>query len=475
MVKTLSATFAKYTDSPRQELDIKLWLVFLISLVLTLTIYGFLLPARSSYLGILLYERGFTQILAIGLAGIVLALTCLKFLKIQREFRALKRNWLPEKISLHNPYSKVVANLQENLANEKNLLPVRCSRVLAAYMYSGTRKAAMEFALDDSSFYVSASESSYAFPRILVWAIPLLGFIGTVMGISSAVTGFSKFLDNAVEIDQIKEGIGTVTSGLAVAFDTTLLALFLSILVMIPLVLVERLESRLLLGIDVYIQERLLTRLKEGSEELNQDAIASAVEQALKNNFPQPEELIKPAQEYAQQAATLIARTFVQEITKVQEMTSKLIGETTQMNELIMRDRQTYINLIEQLRTTQENTTFQMINELRATNQQFILELQSNNSNVAHGLTYQAEQIRQQLEEAAMSLESRVVSLEKSSIQISKIVQLQQSLDKTVNNLEKTAQLEKVLVGVRENLSLLEPLLQQLSKPRRITLVEKDH
>ncbi|MFM7368834.1 MAG: hypothetical protein ACKO2Z_13805, partial [Sphaerospermopsis kisseleviana] len=36
-----------------------------------------------------------------------------------------------------------------------------------------------------------ATETSYSVARILVWAIPLLGFIGTVVGISGAVNGFS--------------------------------------------------------------------------------------------------------------------------------------------------------------------------------------------------------------------------------------------------------------------------------------------
>jgi hypothetical protein len=82
--------------------------------------------------------------------------------------------------------------------------------------------------------------------------------MSTVVGISGAVTGFSDFLGGAEEIDQIKEGIGVVTSGLAIAFDTTLLALLLSVLIMIPLVAVERFESQLLLAVDIYLNDRLI-------------------------------------------------------------------------------------------------------------------------------------------------------------------------------------------------------------------------
>ena len=78
---------------------------------------------------------------------------------------------------------------------------------------------------------------------------------------------------------------------MAVAFDTTLLALFLSVLVMIPLVLVERYESRLLLGIDVFINDKLLPKLRDNSkgQQLDADAISTAVKGAIDQHFPQPQ------------------------------------------------------------------------------------------------------------------------------------------------------------------------------------------
>ncbi|MGD1919050.1 MAG: flagellar motor protein MotA, partial [Pleurocapsa sp.] len=51
---------------------------------------------------------------------------------------------------------------------------------------------------------------------------------------------------------------------------------------------------------------------------------------------------------------------------------------------------------------------------------------------------------------------------------------IQQGLERSFTSLEKTAQLENVLVAVKDNLAQLQPILQQLNKPRRITLVEQD-
>ena len=167
-----------HRSSKRQELEVSFLLVAVIAVVIVAIAYGILIPFRGSSIGILLYERGFTQVLVMILAAMVITTTVLKFLKLKPEYRSLAKLWIAEHIPLENPNAPEVINLQERLANDGSLIATRCSRVLNAYIKSGDRAKATEFALDDSSFYLSASESSYSVPRILVWAIPLLGFIG---------------------------------------------------------------------------------------------------------------------------------------------------------------------------------------------------------------------------------------------------------------------------------------------------------
>lgn len=84
--------------SDRQELDIKLWLILVIGLIVTLCIYAAVFPIKNTFLGILLYERGFTQILAIFFGGMVVTITILKFTKIQLESKAFSKDLLPESI-----------------------------------------------------------------------------------------------------------------------------------------------------------------------------------------------------------------------------------------------------------------------------------------------------------------------------------------------------------------------------------------
>ena len=49
--------------------------------------------------------------------------------------------------------------------------------------------------------------SSFSLPKVLLWAIPLMGFIGTVIGMSQAVGFFDSVLSNADNVDGLKDGL----------------------------------------------------------------------------------------------------------------------------------------------------------------------------------------------------------------------------------------------------------------------------
>jgi chemotaxis protein MotA len=95
-------------------------------------------------------------------------------------------------------------------------------------------------------------DSSYGLIRYLAWSIPSIGFIGTVMGISGALGN----ADKAVAGD-----IAMVTSQLGVAFDTTLVALLLSIILMFQIHISQQKEESLIIGIHDYIIENFINRI----------------------------------------------------------------------------------------------------------------------------------------------------------------------------------------------------------------------
>jgi biopolymer transport protein ExbB/TolQ len=97
----------------------------------------------------------------------------------------------------------------------------------------------------------------YALTRIIIWAIPMLGFLGTVIGITAALAGLTKgsMIDSGAAMD------GLVAS-LSIAFDTTALALTLSIVLMFLQFLIHRTESELLKVVDARAESELLGRFQ---------------------------------------------------------------------------------------------------------------------------------------------------------------------------------------------------------------------
>jgi biopolymer transport protein ExbB/TolQ len=502
MAKSLSSSIlfkSRSKNSHRQELDVNIFLILAIALGITAIVYGIVFLFRDSYVNELLYKRGWTQYFDIYFASIVATIAAIKFIRIRQEFKALSKNWLSQRlsvISLEEPNSEQVLNLQQSLAKDGSLIAARCSRVVKAYMNSGDRKSASEFAIDDSSFYISASEASYSFPRVLIWAIPLLGFIGTVVGISQAVNGFSGLLKGAEQIDKIKEGIGTVTTGLAVAFDTTLLALLVSILVMIPLVLVERQETKLLLAIDVFINDKLLPRLKEKQSIFDEKVINTAINRAIEKHLPNPQDIIQPVNDYAQQAVQTLAQSFLIEVNKVHNLSNQVVEQIDKVNNVTLtKVEDISLKLLEQMALVKEDALkdrqefLSFFQNQNLTNKNIISEIQetieiakTNNSSVsssilsiASGLSLQTEQISQQLNRASQSLENRVGSLEECINKFARLSQIQQNLEQNNNNAEQTNELKEVVREMQNTFAQFRSAIEQLNKPRRITLVEEDN
>lgn len=102
--------------------------------------------------------------------------------------------------------------------------------------------------VEQNRLVTSMSTISY-----LVWAIPAIGFLGTVRGLAG---GMSK-AGNQRDADFIKQ----VTDQLGIAFDCTFVALALSVVLMYLLHIVQRAEELLIIDSQQYCQEHLLLRL----------------------------------------------------------------------------------------------------------------------------------------------------------------------------------------------------------------------
>lgn len=89
--------------------------------------------------------------------------------------------------------------------------------------------------------------------RYLIWAIPSIGFIGTVRGIGEALSK----ADEALAGD-----IAGMTDSLGVAFNSTLVALLISIFLMFLFHQLQRLQDSQILDTQEYCEKHLLSRIK---------------------------------------------------------------------------------------------------------------------------------------------------------------------------------------------------------------------
>ncbi len=96
----------------------------------------------------------------------------------------------------------------------------------------------------------------YSFVRYLSWLIPSLGFMGTVFGISVAVSvvGVSRPDDPTL--------LPNIAKNLAVAFDTTFLALIQASILLFVMNRMESRDERFVNYLSQYVQEKLINRLE---------------------------------------------------------------------------------------------------------------------------------------------------------------------------------------------------------------------
>lgn len=106
-------------------------------------------------------------------------------------------------------------------------------------------------------------DSSLSLVRYIAWAIPAIGFIGTVRGIGLAL---------AFAEDAIKGDIGPVTDALGLAFNSTLVALLISMVLMYVMHIVQSRQEAFVLETQTYCRDKLIDVMKVPVREENTGA-----------------------------------------------------------------------------------------------------------------------------------------------------------------------------------------------------------
>ncbi|QDV35982.1 MotA/TolQ/ExbB proton channel family protein [Tautonia plasticadhaerens] len=134
----------------------------------------------------------------------------------------------------------------------------------------------MELNREVSGLDQERTAGRFTLTKYILYLLPVIGFIGTVEGISHALGNISVVLPMVKELDGFLSNLTGVTSALQVAFDSTLLALFLSAALMFAQTIVYRLAEDHLARVDAWVVEHVLPRL--GRPEGPAEALAPHLE-----------------------------------------------------------------------------------------------------------------------------------------------------------------------------------------------------
>jgi len=205
----------------------------------------------------LMFERGWEQYVGTALyVWAVIALT-----------RELVRFWRNESAFEEAPallarLKTPVAGRAAGRGDDDRILPARI-RQLSHYLDESRTPSVgqlMEVNREGSGLDAEEVSGRFTLTKYILYLLPVIGFIGTVEGISKALMNISKVLPMVKNLDGFMSNLTSVTSALQVAFDSTLLALFLSAALMLVQTLVYRRSEDLLARVDRWIVEHVLPR-----------------------------------------------------------------------------------------------------------------------------------------------------------------------------------------------------------------------
>ena len=158
---------------------------------------------------------------------------------------------IPEGTSLLPEDARAYSRSLEALPDEEQdlLLPRTLLSALQRFATTGSIQAVSNTIKEQCDIESDRLDTELSMVRYIAWAIPSIGFIGTVRGIGDALGQAYK----AVEGD-----ISGVTVSLGVAFNSTFVALVLSIIIMFCLHQLQLSQERLVLNSQRYADKRLL-------------------------------------------------------------------------------------------------------------------------------------------------------------------------------------------------------------------------
>ncbi|WP_197529204.1 MotA/TolQ/ExbB proton channel family protein [Aeoliella mucimassa] len=201
------------------------------------------------------------EVATMSLACIAFAALAIRVLGLVPEAVVMERDLLEKPVAGGQPTSeapRLLKKLDQVPYTYQNTYLIRRLRAAIDYVHRKDSAETLERQLHHlEEVDLDRMSSGYSLVRVILWAVPSFGFLGTVLGIGAAIGHLSFDGDNIVK--SLEQVIPPLTS----AFDTTALSLALSLPLMFCKFLVERYESKLLEQVDQRTEEEMVGRFFE--------------------------------------------------------------------------------------------------------------------------------------------------------------------------------------------------------------------
>ena len=184
-------------------------------------------------------------------------------LRASRRLRQLVATTPTAKAPLGQARTSGETALTQSTSGHKSIAEGRLDQLFTAARSSGLNSfdQIMELNREQSALDQEHEAGRFTLSRYILYLLPVIGFIGTVEGISKALANISKVLPMVKDLDGFMNNLTSVTSALQIAFDSTLLALFLSATLMFVQTLMLRRAEDVLSRIDRWVVDQALVPL----------------------------------------------------------------------------------------------------------------------------------------------------------------------------------------------------------------------
>ncbi|MSR42350.1 MAG: MotA/TolQ/ExbB proton channel family protein [Phycisphaerales bacterium] len=250
---------------------------FLLTTILGAAAYGIAYGFRSEEWGAIAwtYMTGFGRIpIPIILLSIwSLVFLGLKLLKIRAQRAALHIAFVPEDPAfvLTESTADAVIDAIDRASDDPSrfIFLARCRAVLRMMRNLGRVSDVDDILASRGDQDESSMDSGYTILRGFIWAIPVLGFIGTVVGLTLAMKRFGDTMKAAgKDVAEITDKLKTVLEGLDTAFITTAEALIAVLFIYLLQTMVRRADEQLFDDIRSACSNAIVARVRISKREV---------------------------------------------------------------------------------------------------------------------------------------------------------------------------------------------------------------